>query len=259
MTNGDILYVSRIMGDRDLWLYRPSDDSRQQLTKQVAELHENPTVAPDGKYVYFNSNRSGANHIWRMEPNGANPTQITFGEKQTEIFPQVSLDGEWLYYIQKSSPASTVWRRSLVDDRAEALTRPGELAPDSFLCVSPDGKYLAFHNALDRRGSEESKQEYPIAIIPTDKPGRTRFVNISASRLVVRWTPDGKGLEYIVNDSDGGGIWRKTLDDNQPPTHVVLVPKAFLHNFAWSSNGEKLVVSRGIQANDAILLTNFQP
>jgi Tol biopolymer transport system component/DNA-binding winged helix-turn-helix (wHTH) protein len=259
MPSGDVLYVTRIVGDRDLWLYRAADDSRRQLTKNVADLNENPVAASDGKFIFFNSNRSGTIHVWRMDASGANPTQITFGDKQTEIYPQISPDGAWLYYIQKSASASVVRRKSLTDERDEALTDADDLAPNGFLSLSPDGKFLAFHNLIEKVNEESGKQIYQIAVIPTDKSSAPKFLSIAASRLIVRWTSDGPALDYIENDSEGAKIWRQTLDGNKPPTLVLGLPQAFLHNFAWSADGEKLVLSRGRQLNDAILLTNFQP
>ena len=260
MPNGDVLYVTRIMGDRDLWLYRAADDSRRQLTKNVAPLNENPVAAVDGKYIFFNSNRSGSIHLWRMDASSANPTQITFGEKQTEIFPQISPDGAWLYYIQKSAAASVVRRKSLTDERDEALTEANRLAPDGFLSLSPDGKFLAFHNLIEKVSEESGRQIYQIAVIPTDKPAAPKFLRIAASRLIVRWSRDAAAaLDYIENDPEGAKIWRQTLDSDNPPTLVLQLPQAFLHNFAWSADGEKLILSRGRQLNDAILLTNFQP
>lgn len=259
MPNGDILYIARIMGDRDLWLYRPSDDSRRQLTKNAGDLHEHPVASPDGKFIFFNSNRSGANHIWRIDATGANQTQITFGENEVELYPQISPDGGWLYYIQKAATASTVWRKSLADGQTEALTEAGRLAPDSFLSLSPDGKFLAFHNSVEKVNEEGEKHIYQVGVISTDKRTAPKFYSITASRLAVRWSSDGTALDYIENSAEGAKIRQQSLDGNQSPTTIVDLPKAFLHNFAWSANGENLVLSRGQQLNDAILLTNFQP
>lgn len=194
-----------------------------------------------------------------MDASGANQTQITFGEKEIETYPQISPDGAWLYYIQKAATASTVWRKSLTDGRAEALTEAGKLAPDSFLSLSPDGKFLAFHNSVEKMNEEDDKQIYQVGVIPTDKRAAPKFFQIAASRLVVRWTSDGTALDYIENNAAGGRIRRQALDGNKTPTIVVDLPKAFLHNFAWSADGANLVLSRGQQLNDAILLTNFQP
>lgn len=257
--NGDILYVARIIGDYDLWLYRPADESLRQLTRNAGDLHQYPTVSPDGRTIFFNSNRSGANHIWRMDVSGANQAQVTFGEKDVEVHPQVSPDGAWLYYIRKNPNASVICRKSLTDEKIETLTEEGKFAPDSFLSLSPDGKFLAFHNRREKGGEENEKRNYQIVVMPTGSGDTPKIFNLPASRLVVRWTNDGSALDYIENDAEGARIWRQPLDSQKPPTPVIFLPKTFLHNFAWSANGEKLALSRGQQLNDAILLTNFQP
>jgi len=258
--DGDIVYVSRIMGDYDLWRYRPSDDSRRQLTKNSGEFNRYPTASPDARYIFFDSNRTGTPHIWRMDTNAeSNQEQITFSEKDNEVFPQVSRDGTWIYYIQRNRKLSSVWRKSLIDDRTEALTDAGKVSPSSFLSVSPDGRFLAFNNAVEQATEDEGPQIYQIGVVATDGRSSPRLFNIAATRLIVKWSADGSALDYIVNSLDAGQIWRQAIPGNQPPILVVDLPKAFLHNFAWSPDGEKLVLSRGQQLNDAILLTNFHP
>jgi Tol biopolymer transport system component len=235
------------------------DESLRQLTKNAGDLHQYPNVSPDGKTIFFNSNRSGTNHIWRMDISGANQAQVTFGEKDVELHPQISPDGASLYYIRKSPNASTINRKSLTDEKIETLTEEGNFAPDSFLTLSPDGKFLAFHNRREKVSEEGEKRNYQIVVIPTGGGEAPKFFNLPASRLVVHWTNDSSALDYIENDPEGARIWRQPLDARKPPTPVIFLPKSFLHNFAWSANGERLALSRGQQLNDAILLTNFQP
>jgi Tol biopolymer transport system component/DNA-binding winged helix-turn-helix (wHTH) protein len=259
ISTGDIVYVARIMGDYDLWLYRPADDSRRQLTKNSGEFNRFPTTAADGSRIFFDSNRTGSHHIWQADiSDPSTQTQITFSEKGSEVFPQVAPDGNWIYYIHRIDKTSSIWRKSLTDTRTEALTEPGKLSPNSFLSISPDGKFLAFHNATEKL-VEDSEQIYQIGVIPTHTRAEPKFVSIAASRLIVRWSPDGSGLDYIVNRPDAGEIWRQSVTREEPPSRVLTVPKAFLHNFAWSQDGKKLALSRGQQMNDALLLTNFRP
>ncbi len=40
-------------------------------------LDDGPEYTPDGKYIYFNSVRSGSMQIWRMRPDGSAQEQIT--------------------------------------------------------------------------------------------------------------------------------------------------------------------------------------
>jgi len=61
-------------------------------------LDDGPEYSPDGKYIYFNSVRSGSMQIWRMKPDGANPEQIT-DDEWNNWFPHISPDGQWIAFI----------------------------------------------------------------------------------------------------------------------------------------------------------------
>ncbi len=58
-------------------------------------------ASPDGKYIYFNSTRTGTMQIWRMFSDGSNQEQLTFDE-YNDWFPHVSPDGKWLVFISYS-------------------------------------------------------------------------------------------------------------------------------------------------------------
>lgn len=72
----------------------PSDGSgvETQLTN-LKTLDDGPEYTPDGKYIYFNSARTGTMKIWRMKPDGSNQEQITFDE-YNDWFPHISPDGK---------------------------------------------------------------------------------------------------------------------------------------------------------------------
>jgi len=61
-------------------------------------LDDGPEYAPDGKYIYFNSVRSGTMQIWRMRPDGSNPEQLT-NDGWNNWFPHISPDGQWIAFI----------------------------------------------------------------------------------------------------------------------------------------------------------------
>ncbi len=72
---------------------------------------ENVAVSPDGKTVFFNSNKNDIDrrHIWSVPVSGGNPQQITSG-KGIEWNPVVSSSGKFLIYFcstayQPASPA----------------------------------------------------------------------------------------------------------------------------------------------------------
>jgi Tol biopolymer transport system component len=61
-------------------------------------LDDGPEYSPDGKFIYFNSVRSGSMQIWRMQPDGSSPEQITSDEWHN-WFPHISPDGQWIAFI----------------------------------------------------------------------------------------------------------------------------------------------------------------
>jgi Tol biopolymer transport system component/DNA-binding winged helix-turn-helix (wHTH) protein len=255
LPDGNVLYNARVTGDSDIWILRPAGGPALQLTKNAGDSNQNPVASPDGKSIYFNSNRSGGIHIWRMDSGGSAAAQITFGESETELFPQVSSDGKRLFYIRKGPTSSAVVSKYLESGEVEALTHPG-LAPDSFLVLSPDGRKLAFHNAVKKASDDETKQIYQIGVIEVERPSSVTFLNIEASRLAVRWSPDGLALDYVENDREESRIWRQPIDGRKPSL-IVQYPDSFLHAFAWSRDETNLALSRGKQLNDAILFTDF--
>ena len=254
--DGSIVYTSRISGNTDLWHFNPKNGSRRQLTENAGDANIEPTFSPDGKFIYFNSIRSGALRVWRMDIRGENQTQLTFGENETERFPQISPDGQWLYYIQRGKKVSTIQRKSLTEDKTEILLTPEKVVPDAFLALSPDGRFLLF-NDLSGKQDEGGKQLIRIGVIAAEGNSDPLIFNLPAPTDTVRWTSDGKAFDYVENNADGAKIWRQSLNASEPRRLILELPEERISYFAWSADGKNLALSRGKQSDDAILLTNF--
>jgi Tol biopolymer transport system component len=61
-------------------------------------LDDGSEYTPDGKYIWFNSERSGLMQLWRMKPDGSEPTHMV-KEEANGWFPHPSPDGKWISYI----------------------------------------------------------------------------------------------------------------------------------------------------------------
>jgi TolB protein len=82
---------------RNLWSVDIDTKVETALTPP-GTLDDGPEYTPDGKYIYFNSVRTGTMQIWRMRPDGSHPEQVTFDE-YNDWFPHISPDGKWIVYI----------------------------------------------------------------------------------------------------------------------------------------------------------------
>ena len=61
-------------------------------------LNDGAEYTPDGKYIYFNSSRTGKMQIWRMRPDGAEQEQVT-RDDYNNWFPHISPDGRWIAFV----------------------------------------------------------------------------------------------------------------------------------------------------------------
>ena len=69
-----------------------------QLTFNSSGLADGPEYSPDGKWIYYNDNKTGTMQLWRMKPDGTGSEQITFDE-YNNWFAHVSPDGKWIAFL----------------------------------------------------------------------------------------------------------------------------------------------------------------
>lgn len=251
--DGKIVYSTRIVGDIDVWSVVPGDGVRKQLTENAGTNNENPFVTVDGRYIFFESTRSGTRTIWRSDADGSNPIQITFAEGGTDFLPVVSPDGGNLYYIQRNPKSNVLWRQSLADGSREMLTQPGKMYPASFLSISSDGRYLAFENI--RPDNRHTGTE----IVILDRTGETgaRTITIDSANGRVAFTDAGRSIDYYENTKSGAKFWRVPIDGSSERRLLFEIPRERIFGFAWSADFRTLAIARGKQDADAILLSGF--
>jgi TolB protein len=74
-----------------------STDERRLTT--APGLDDGPDYAPDGKHLFFNSERTGLMHLFRMKADGSDQRQITDDAAWADWFPHPSPDGKWLVFL----------------------------------------------------------------------------------------------------------------------------------------------------------------
>lgn len=256
--DGNLVYSSRVTGEADLWSLRLADNLARQFTRNAGQNNDNPIVSPDGRFIYFESNRTNSHHVWRIDADGNNPTQITFSDKENEYYPALSPDGQWLYFLKKSPRGNVILRQNLTDKKIETVTEQGAFSPNTFIAPSPDGKLLAFNNIKETRDDDGNSKTSEIGVVYLEEQNKVKIFNFPRIGGSFDWTPDSRAFDYYENTLEGAKLWRRTLDETAEPKLLLTIPKTTIFNFAWSADGKNLALARGIQERDILLLKNFE-
>ena len=144
-----------IDGQKDYDIYTMPTAGGIEETRLTASpgLDDGPEYSPDGKYIYFNSFRTGVMHIWRMNADGSQPTQLTT-DSFSNWFPHPSPNGKHILFIsyledQKAThPADKAVMLRLMDIKTgkirELARFRGGQGTQNVPNWSPNGKQFAF-------------------------------------------------------------------------------------------------------------------
>jgi serine/threonine protein kinase/WD40 repeat protein len=174
---------------------------------QDAAVDFNPVWAPDGRSIFFLSNRSGAMNLWRIPVDEATGKPLGPAEPQTLPAREVgglafSRDGRSAAYVVRENTYSL--DRVVFDSTTgQIVGKPEQILAGSQemqdLDVAPDGSFIVF----DSRGAAqedlflvESTGKNPRQI--TDDPAKDRAPSIS---------PDGKRISFHSDRNGTYQIW----------------------------------------------------
>ncbi|HEU4434980.1 MAG TPA: protein kinase, partial [Pyrinomonadaceae bacterium] len=153
--DGRIVYASRTGENWDIWIANRLGTEARQLTIDTY-VDQQPSVCPDGRYIVFQSNRSGGRNIWRMDADGANPKQLTTGT-YVDSAPVCSPDGSSVVFMSERSGKSSVWKVGIDGGAPQQLTNRVSQTPT----ISPDGKSIAYFYT-----DEQANNQPRLSVIP---------------------------------------------------------------------------------------------
>ena len=237
LSDDRIVYTSTASGLPQLWIVDQDGRNGRQLTSMKGPA-QTPSVAPDGKWIYFSSFAKEGVCLFRIAPDGSGLQQLTTdGDGRNGV---ISRDGKTLYFTATRSGKPRLMKVSPEGGTPAAVSDAYFRVHD----VSPDGTRLL--------GSSWSEQQRRVVLAQFSlKEGTLQLMGLPTT---VQFTPDGglAGVQRIQGKTvvgvwPPGGAFRAIA----PP-----IPES-IYGGAVSSKG-RVAISRGQATNDVVLITAKQ-
>lgn len=218
----------------DIWIFDLKSGALENITQNDAQ-DIFPMWAPNGK-IYFVSERTGRGNLFSYDVASKRTTQLTQFNDYDVKFPSLGRGG--IVFEQ----AGQIWRLDLATEKASpikvsiledfASARNAQLTASRFVQnvdLGPDGKRVA----VTARGD--------IFTVPA-KEGPTR--NLSQTSNVhergAAWSPDGKWIAYLSDESGEFELYVRTQDGAQKPIQLTRGADTYYFSVRWSPDSKYL-------------------
>jgi eukaryotic-like serine/threonine-protein kinase len=232
----------------------PVEGGKPVIIASDAAADWNPVWSPDGKYLYFASDRKGNMNFWRVSIDEKTGAQL--GEPESVSTPSkycrhiaFSHDGKLLAYVRYESQSnlqSIAFDSKLLKTQGEInwLTRGDKEIGNPAL--SPDGESFVVR--------QPTRTQEDLVIFDRSGQNWRNLMNDKSRDRVPRWSPDGRKIAFHSDRSGKYQIW--TINPDGSNLRQITFTERTGANFAvFSPDGSRLAFTEidGNAQSSAIL------
>lgn len=234
-------------GQRDIWTIAASGADPKLVTDDNA-VDWNPVWSPDGRYLYFASERGGTMNLWRVpidersgDLRGAfEPVTTPSAYSQHLSFAG---NGRRLAYVEVARRVH-LQRLSFDPEREQVVDAPSWILQDARPAKNPhlstDGKTFVFDSV---EGSQED-----LFLVRADGTGLRRLTDDGFKDRAPRWSPDGKQILFLSDRSGQYDVWRMNPDGSGLEQVSFIKGERWAQAPLWSPDGNRIIVNRNASA-----------
>jgi Tol biopolymer transport system component len=230
----------------EVWKINPTSGERALF----ADVNNVNWIAPCGRFVVFNSLKSGSPELIRADSDGSNLTKLI--EANTWLGPSCSPDGKSVFYVTLGPP-KTIWRMPTEGGMATEVGSTLGEGNVSRLSVSPNGRLLAY--AYEEHSREPATK---LAVVPVEGGRPVKIYSVPEGHFTLNmWSSDGKGLQFLVTRQGVTNLWEQPLQGGKAK-QLTAFTSGMIWDYFWSFDHKQLLLVRGETRSDVVLLKNFR-
>ena len=253
----DLLYGYYTSGQVGLATMSASSAATQDLN---LGLGGGPSACGTTGYFVFMTRKG----LMRANDDGGNAMRLTSpATGASDDFPACSPDGKTVFYSHSANGKTRLWRVGTDGQNAKMLGDKSYTTP----AVSPDGKRVAVWDFNDTPESQLIVLDANTGAVQNTYVIH-QSLNISDGQTHMVWSPDGRGIVYVVTDSvaNVSNLWEQLVppSDKPEPGEKQATPKEITNftsmmiwSIAFSLDGKQLILARGLPSSDAVMLSHF--
>ena len=207
------------------------------LVTDDAAVDWNPVWAPDGKSLFFASNRGGSMNLWRVpidERSGkplGQPEPVTVPSRFVGHI-SVSADGSRIAYCSNELEQNV--QRLTMDPASEKILPESQWVTSGSqvwggLDVAPDGQSIVLFS---------SRSQEDLFVAKADGTGLRKLTNDAANDRFPKWSRDGRRIAFYSNRASGWEAWTINADGSGL---TQMTRQSGAHYPLWSPDGSRMV------------------
>ena len=208
--NGRYLVAANYSGDPNLQteiveLDRKTGAARHHVSDPAPEWL--PSYSRDGKWILFNSMRTGASDLYRVERRTGQLERLTSGEAYEAQGQFFDRDRKILFHRNVQRDDYDV---AILDVRSGKSRSIGATPlEEAYPAMSRDGRWIAY-SAVAAAGEKPN-----LYIMKPDGGGRTRLTAGVDQDAYATWSPDGRYIYFVRFHPQGGRVYRLRMQNGR--------------------------------------------